>query len=206
MKEYTEAIQLLLGDARVDPTIGKNKPIWWACQHGHVKVIKLLLSDPRVNPSDKHNRAIIDAIRHEQTEVVKLLLEDKRVIVSKAVIGVALDRANIEILRLFLAIDRIVIKNERLRIVDVHNSSVRVDILFEAALPRIWPRVIGNDIDCVSREKGHLRNKLDRLELKSSWLMLLCVKRRFTPRVAARVGDVLRDICSEWTCYQSREV
>jgi hypothetical protein len=44
------------------------------------------------------------------------------------------------------------------------------------------------------------------LQSESSWMMLLCIKRHFTPRVAARVGDVLREVCSEWTCYQSEEV
>ena len=102
--------------------------------------------------------------------------------------------------------DRIVFTSKLLGVVDVSLSSVRVDTLFEVAHPRIWPRVIVNDLACVSRENGHLRNKLDELEAQSSWILLLCVKHICTPTVAARVGDVLRDICSEWTCYRSQEV
>ena len=51
-----------------------------------------------------------------------------------------------------------------------------------------------------------MQNKLGSLELKSSWMLLLCVKHICTPTVAARVDDVLRDVCSEWTCYQYKEV
>jgi hypothetical protein len=142
---------------------------------------------------------------------MKLLLSDKRVdpSVHVTVIRKALERANIDILRLLLADNRIVITNKLLlllRSVDYHDSSNRVDALFDAAHPYIWPMVVGNDVDCIPRDNGHLRNKLDGLQLKSSWMLLLCVKRKFTPRVAARVGDVLRDVCAERTGYQSREV
>jgi hypothetical protein len=118
----------------------------------------------------------------------------------------ALNKASVEIIQLLLADDRIVVTNELLGIIDLRSSSASVDALFAAAYPRIWPSVIGNDIDCVPREDGHLRNKLDGLEAKSSWQLLLCVKRKFTDRVAARVGDVLREVCAEWTRYQSQEV
>jgi fructose-1,6-bisphosphatase len=43
------------------------------------------------------------------------------------------------------------------------------------------------------------------LVVELSWQLLLSVKRMFTDRVTARVGDVLREICSEWTRYQTRE-
>ena len=72
--------------------------------------------------------------------------------------------------------------------------------------PRFGPRVLGNDAKYRPRADGYLRLKLDGLESESSWQLLLCVKRRFTDRVAARVGDVLREVCSEWTRYLTLEV
>lgn len=115
---------------------------------------------------------------------------------------------HVEIVKLLLD-KRVVITNDLLHALDLNrisNCSSMIDCLFEAGYPRIWPRVIGNDIDCIERKDGHLRHKLDGLEINSSWLLLLCVKRIFTKRVAARVGDVLRDVCSEWTRYLCREV
>jgi hypothetical protein len=139
---------------------------------------------------------------------VKVLSADKRVDPSaneQAAFSTALMKPSTEILRILLADDRVVVTNKILGFVEIYKTSTRrVDALFAAAHPRIWPRVIGNDIAC--QPNGHLRRKLDGLEVKSSWMLLLCVKRRFTPRVAARVGDVLREVCSEWTRYQSKEV
>jgi hypothetical protein len=42
--------------------------------------------------------------------------------------------------------------------------------------------------------------------LKSWWLLMLCVKRRFNDRVSARVNDVLREVCAEWLCYPNQQV
>jgi hypothetical protein len=117
----------------------------------------------------------------------------------------ALYSERMDILRALLADNRIVFKTEYIRIIDFHNSCCRLDALFVAAHSRIWPRVIGNNIVCVTREHGQLRSKLDELETESSWQLSLCVKRRFTARTAARVNDVLREVCSEWTRYHSEE-
>jgi ankyrin repeat protein len=207
---HVEVAKLLLlrSNKRVDPSCKGNEAIRMASKNGHVEVVKLLMSHKRVEPFAKNNEAIRVASNADNLEVVKLLLSDKRVdpshernvVIRKAL----LEWANIDILRLLLADDRIVITNELLRIVDLSSSS-KVDALFEAAYPRIWPKIIGNDLACVERQVGYLRMKLDRLELESSWRMLLCVKRRFTPTVAARVGDVLRDVCSEWINYRSEK-
>jgi hypothetical protein len=134
---------------------------------------------------------------------MKVLMEDKRVdpIKDPYIIDIALRRANVDIVRLFLADERIIITNELLDIVDLFDTSLRLNALFTAAHPRIWPRVISNDTFSAVDERGHLRSQLESLEVKSSWMLLLCVKRRFTPRIAARVGDVLREVCSEWTRY-----
>jgi hypothetical protein len=40
--------------------------------------------------------------------------------------------------------------------------------------------------------------KLDKSEIELLRVLLLCVKRRCTPNDAARMADVLRDVCSEW--------
>ena len=58
---------------------------------------------------------------------------------------------------------------------------------------------------CLPRARGQVRRKLDGLEQESSRFMLLCVKRFFSSTVAARVGDVLHDVCLEWTRYLSVE-
>jgi hypothetical protein len=42
--------------------------------------------------------------------------------------------------------------------------------------------------------------------LKSWWLLMLCVKRRFHYKVAARVNDVLREVCGEWLCHSNQQV
>lgn len=41
-------MQLLLHDARVDPSAGYNKVIIWASRNGNVAVVQLLLADERV--------------------------------------------------------------------------------------------------------------------------------------------------------------
>ena len=143
------------------------------------------------------------AIGLKRVEIVKLLLEYKRVDHSGALKMLLNGFRSIEMLQVFLTNERTVFTNKHVRLVDICNTNDWVDNLFEAAHYRIWPRIISNDIACVSRETGHLRNKFDSLELESSWMLLLCVKHFCTSQVAARVGDVLREVCSEWICYKS---
>jgi hypothetical protein len=46
---------------------------------------------------------------------------------------------------------------------------------------------------------------LTRMEAEGSLTLLLCVKRIFTPKVAARVADVLRDVCADWTRFTTAD-
>jgi hypothetical protein len=198
-------MKLLLSDKRVNPTGNSNEAVRCASRDGHVKFVKLLMSDNRVDASVENNEAVCMASTNGHVEVMKLLLQDKRVDPSAdpIIIRTALRQANTGVLDVLLRDDRIVITNELISIVD--RSSARVDALFlGAAQDGIWPRVIGNSVACGSRARGHLRIKLDGLEMQSSWIMLLSIKRIFTSTIAARVGDVLREVCSEWTRYQSQ--
>lgn len=206
---HANVVKLLLCDERVNPSDNKNELIQNACRSGRVNIVKLLLSDSRVDPSANNNTALRMASCYkwnERVEIMQLLLKDKRVDPSEnpSILNDELCGTNVDVLRLLLADERIIITNESLVIVDFFYS--RVDALFEAAHPRVWPRVIGNNLACMSRADGQLRYKLDDLEIQSSWMLLLCVKHICTPIVAARIGDVLHDVCSEWTRYQSKEV
>lgn len=50
---YSEIVELLLADKRVDPTAQDNYAIRRASARGRVEVVKLLLADKRVDPSGK---------------------------------------------------------------------------------------------------------------------------------------------------------
>ena len=65
---------------------------------------------------------------------------------DQSIIRRAINGANIDILRLLLADERIIITNELLANVDRCKSNNKNDPLFEAGYPRIWPRVSGNDV------------------------------------------------------------
>ncbi|KAJ3294320.1 hypothetical protein HDU79_011193 [Rhizoclosmatium sp. JEL0117] len=70
-----EAVKLLLGDERVDPSDDSNYCIQYAAEMGRVSIVRLLLKDPRVNPCE----ALEAAASNNQAEVVQLLLTDRRV-------------------------------------------------------------------------------------------------------------------------------
>ena len=48
LKGYSQIVEILLSDNRIDPSVNNNYAIKWASQYGHVKIVKLLLSDARV--------------------------------------------------------------------------------------------------------------------------------------------------------------
>jgi hypothetical protein len=214
-KNHFDLVEELLGDERFNPALKlgrKETPLSVASQCGRVKILKRLLKDERVDPSIDNNYALLLAVLGRHLGVVKVLLKDARVYPIRSIIETALKRAHIGILRLFLADGRVDITNDILACVDVarkcytaaHYESC-IEALF-TAYAHPWPRVIGNDVACVAREYGYVRKKLDDLEEEGSWMLMLSVKRRFTPRVAARVGDVLREVCKEWTPYLCEEL
>jgi len=76
---HTETVRLLLNDQRNDPSRRGNEAIIDAVKNGHIEVVRLLLSNPRVDPTARNNLAIIYAARNGHTEIVRLLLTDPRV-------------------------------------------------------------------------------------------------------------------------------
>jgi ankyrin repeat protein len=78
---FTDAVKLLLLDARVDPSAGtvNNAALICASRIGHSDIVKLLLTDARVNPSAGDNLALICASKEGHSDIVKTLLSDARV-------------------------------------------------------------------------------------------------------------------------------
>jgi hypothetical protein len=65
--------------------------------------------------------------------------------------------------------------------------------------PRFWMEFLGNEPKC--SPEGNVRNILTQKTRESSLVLLLCVERVYSQVKAARVNDVLRDVCTEWTWY-----
>ena len=82
-KGYEGIVQLLLQDARVDPS-AKDPSDWdnaiqLASQNGHGDIVRLLLQDSRVDPSANSSYAICTASANGHEGIVRLLLQDSRV-------------------------------------------------------------------------------------------------------------------------------
>ena len=76
---YTEIVDLLLKDGRVDPSYASNLPIDKAASKGFSDILKLLISDKRTNPADDSNAAMLSAYNQAQKSTVIILWKDKRV-------------------------------------------------------------------------------------------------------------------------------
>jgi hypothetical protein len=75
---FTDAVKLLLLDARVDPSARDNQALRCAAGKGHLEIVKLLLSDARVDPSAKNNVALDLASDRGHLEIVTLLKSHPR--------------------------------------------------------------------------------------------------------------------------------
>jgi hypothetical protein len=171
-----EVAKMLQRDSRVDPSVEDNAMVRWAADRGDFEMVRMLLKDARVNPSAQDQFALRKAIYKDQSEVVKVLLVDARVVLTPLA----------------------------LRLTDTLTSAKSFQAIV-AARPRFWADMIDVPVPCRPRDQGVVRKELDRME-KESWLLLLLnVKRRFTARIAARVADVLREVCAEWTRYWTVE-
>jgi ankyrin repeat protein len=137
----------LLKDKRVDPSDDSNLAIQWASGKGHMDLVKMLLKYPRVDPSDENNEAVREAMTNGHIEVMKILLEDQRVYPPGE------------------NDDAIVI--ELILIVDVSNSSSKIDALFAPAHSAFGRRfIIGNNVNLACLHKrSHLHRKLASLQL-----------------------------------------
>jgi hypothetical protein len=173
-KGRAEVMKVLLTDKRVDPSVNENYAVRWASAEGLTNLVELLMKDDRVNPSARNQAALADASMYGHSEVVWRLLMDPRVRVTKSVVQAA----------------------------SLGGSQVPTGV-FKVLLTtesQFWPRLVDNYMLCTTSEP--LRETLGGLEVNSSLLLLLCVKRICTDVVAARVGDVLREVCEEWTRFQ----
>jgi hypothetical protein len=184
---YLDIVELRLRQG-VDPSSnGTNSAIVLACENGHAQIVQLLLTDMRVDPSVLGNRPLYSASLNGHADVVEILLSDPRVEVT----------------------------SDLLRMVDVHPYARPCNLAYTDVMRHLlgilhtiefpcWPGIIGHDIKCV--EGGLLRRQLDLFEAESTFFLLLSVKRKFSPHVAARVGDVLREVSAEWTRFSSIQV
>lgn len=77
---YSDIIEMLLKDDRVNPIVHNNLPIAYAAENGHLDAVKVLMNDKRVDPSDYNNAAIKYALKNKHLSVVKQLMNDKRVV------------------------------------------------------------------------------------------------------------------------------
>lgn len=80
---HTEIVELLLQDARVDPS---NESIIRACIAGNVDVVKLLLDDSRVNPAEPFNDLIERASMFGHADVLEVLFQDGRLSLTERAI------------------------------------------------------------------------------------------------------------------------
>lgn len=83
-RDHHKVVQLLLKDARIDPSADSNSAVNMASENGYSEVVKLLLQHPKVDPSAMENKAIRKATENGHLEVVQLLLQDSRVDPSDA--------------------------------------------------------------------------------------------------------------------------
>ena len=85
---------------------------------------------------------------------MRFLLKDKRVDWSQEeqyAFRRALPQTDIEMMQLLLIDDRVVMTKDSILRADKYQHSLNA--LFAAAGSRFWPRVIGNDSECLPRKK-----------------------------------------------------
>lgn len=77
---YSNVVELLLRDSRVDPATNSNYAIKYASTHGHLAIVALLVQHPGVDPAADDNYALEWATRCRHIEICRLLLDDVRVL------------------------------------------------------------------------------------------------------------------------------
>lgn len=208
LNENFELLKLFLSDSRVNPSDKDNLALRQAIYFEKFEIIEFLLADKRTDPSMR-NSAIIAWVAdnpESSIEMMRTLLSDKRVdpsVRDQYALNQALFHGRLEMAQLLLTDKRVVFTREALGTADAMMSQGDFRALLTIC-PRLWPGIIGNNTKC--EKEGRLQPELNRIEKDSSMILLLCVKRQFTPTVAARVGDVLREVCAEWTRYSTVEV
>lgn len=179
---HPRVVELLLQDTRVDPSF-KNKAIAMAAARaGYVKIVKILLKDKQIDPAGDSQLSLKTAIQYGHVKIVRLLLRHKKVETTSEIIQLADSKLGIGVNR-------------------DHDRLMRATLCVQKVLrmrPYFWPFEL-KDGDAV----GSIM-RTDRVETNASFVLLLCVMRRFGPRTAARVGEMLREVCVKWTQYLTR--
>jgi hypothetical protein len=106
---YTEIVQILLADSRVNLSTYGNYAIKIASEYGYTEMLRLLLA-ARVDPSASIDLAIAEASGIGHLGVVRLLLADKRTNPSaydNRAIRLAAEEGHVEIVRLLMADSRV---------------------------------------------------------------------------------------------------
>lgn len=135
-----KALNVLLNDERVDPSIRDDISLLIAAGNGHLNIVNILLNDPRVNPANMRNQAIHNAIKGGHYEVVSRLLKDPRVNPKDINnINTAARIGDTNILRLLLddyRVDPTILNNFPLRIAAMNGNLHAVDMLLND--PRLY--------------------------------------------------------------------
>jgi hypothetical protein len=200
---YTKIVRLLLGYPEVDPSVDDNRPLRDACLHGFVEILQMLLKDDRVNPSVGEGLALQNACYQGHHQIVKMLMGDKRMDPSarrNRAICIALVSKEHRIVELLMGDPRVKVTTGLILQAAYISSSVWEGL--RAALGgsnHFWPSLVTDEM--IRQPKLKLRWALEYWERRSVGVLLLCVKRKFIPRVAARVNDVLREVAEKWTRY-----
>lgn len=198
-------VKILLADERVNPSAEEVFAIKAAAGKGHVEVVKLLLTDERVNPSAEDDAAFKKACANGHVEVVQLLLADGRANLSaedEYAIKTAAQNGHVEVVRVLLADARmnasLVVMQVALKVADKgkHESVVR---LLVNSQPQLLAALYRGEMQYTA--DGPLRQQLNRHEARSTFFLLMCVKRSQSNRTAARVSDVMREVRDEFACF-----
>jgi ankyrin repeat protein len=144
-----------------------------ACQRGHVDVVKLLVRTARYTACET---GAIAAVRFGQGAVLEALLPHLDDGVVDACFHAELSRYHPTTEQALEPAKLLMSRGEMLR--SVCGEGYHRDAMLES---------VG------------LMKAIHKVEVEAAFLLLLCVKRNFSNSVAARVGDVLREVCDKWT-------
>ena len=104
-----EMFELIVNDARVDPSADDNVALRFAVRRGNSNLVRRLLSDPRVDPGKDPHRVIRCAAMKGHTEVVRILMDHPGVGPrdSDSALSVACRNGHLETVRLLLKNTRV---------------------------------------------------------------------------------------------------
>lgn len=206
LKGHAEIVKLLTTDPRVDASVNNGEPLRQAIKHNYPEVAEVLLQDECVDPSSMNKssnaKMISWAAYNGHLAIVKMLLNDKRVdpaVTDQYALQKAILHGHTEIMQLLLNHESMSVTSDILRVADHTSTSAQAFQAILAVRPVLWPKLTTIGFKCYW--DGNISNELGTLERQSSRVLLLCVKRYFTARVAARVNDVLREVCDEWNRF-----